>query len=32
VVAKSENEFDAVRNEIALSGRELPEELEVNIQ
>ena len=26
VVAKSENEFDAVRNELALSGRELPEE------
>jgi aerobic C4-dicarboxylate transport protein len=29
VVAKSENEFDPVRNEIALSGGELPEELEV---
>jgi aerobic C4-dicarboxylate transport protein len=29
VVAKSENEFDPVRNEIALSGRPLPEELEV---
>jgi aerobic C4-dicarboxylate transport protein len=30
VVAKSENEFDPVRNELALSGRKLPEELEVN--
>jgi aerobic C4-dicarboxylate transport protein len=29
VVAKSENEFDPVRNEIALAGREMPEELEV---
>ena len=29
VVAKSENEFDPVRNEIALAGRTMPEEVEV---
>jgi aerobic C4-dicarboxylate transport protein len=30
VVAKSENEFDQVRHELALSGRALPEEVVVN--